>query len=247
MERRLIWNRVSIGCRQLTPAFHPPLSSKEFDLILCKICAASTKELIHPSTDQRFYRCEQCDFVFKSEIHYLSANDALKEYDLHTNSIEDSSYVDYFKRFIDSAVVGYVTIGRKGLDFGSGPSPVLAKILERDYGFDMDIYDLFYAPEKVSQDRRYDLITSTEVVEHLADPLAFFKFARDHLREDGLLAVMTLFHPEEDEAILKSHYLRDMTHISFLSLKTMKTVAALTGLEVVYTDHKRYTAFRKLG
>lgn len=142
-------------------------------------------------------------------------------------------------------MVGYVTIGRKGLDFGSGPSPVLAKILERDYGYDMDIYDLFYATEKVYQDRRYDLITSTEVVEHLADPLVFFKFARDHLREDGLLAVMTLFHPEEDEAILKSHYLRDMTHISFFSLKTMETVAALTGLEVVYSDHKRYTAFRK--
>ena len=224
---------------------HLPHLSKEFDLIFCKICNASTKELIHPTTDQRFYRCEQCDFVFKSETHYLSTSDELKEYDLHTNSVEDQNYVDYFKRFIDAAVGGYVTIGRKGLDFGSGPSPVLAEILERDYGYKMDIYDLFYATEKVYQDRRYDLITSTEVVEHLADPLAFFKFARDHLNEDGLLAVMTLFHPEEDEAILKSHYLRDMTHISFFSLKTMETIAALTGLEVVYTDHKRYTSFRR--
>lgn len=37
---------------------------------------------------------------------------------------------------------------KSGLDFGSGPSPVLAMIMERDYGFDMDIYDLFYSPEK---------------------------------------------------------------------------------------------------
>lgn len=144
-------------------------------------------------------------------------------------------------------MVGYASTGRKGLDFGSGPAPVLAEILERDYGYDMDIYDLFYATQKVYQDQRYDLITSTEVVEHLADPLAFFKFAWDHLNEGGLLAVMTLFHPEEDEAILKSHYLRDRTHISFFSLRTMETVAALTGLEVVYTDHKRYTAFRIRG
>jgi len=196
-------------------------------------------------TYQRFYRCEQCDFVFKSDHHYLSTEDELKEYDLHVNSIADQGYVDYFKRFVEAAVVGYVSIGRKGLDFGSGPSPVLAEILERDYGYDMDIYDLFYAPEKLYQDRRYDLITSTEVVEHLADPLAFFKFAIEHLSEDGLLAIMTLFHPEEDEAILKSHYLRDRTHISFFSLKTMETVAALTGLEMVYTDFKRYTSFRR--
>lgn len=220
--------------------------SKEFDLIYCKICNGPARELIHPTTDQRFYRCGQCDFVFKSEAHLLSAADELREYDLHTNSIEDYSYVEYFKRFVEAAVVGYATIGRKGLDFGSGPSPVLAQILERDYGYDMDIYDLFYATEKVYQNRCYDLITSTEVVEHLADPLAFFKFARDHLREDGLLAVMTRFHPEEDEAILKSHYLRDMTHISFFSLKTMETVAALNNLEIVYTDHKRYITFRKI-
>lgn len=213
--------------------------------MLCKICQADTRVLCHPITQHRYYRCEQCDFVFKSEVHYLSASDELREYDLHTNSIEDLRYVDYFKRFIEAAVVGYASIGRKGLDFGSGPSPVLATILERDYGYDMDIYDLFYAPEKVFQGRRYDLITSTEVVEHLEDPLAFFQLVRGLMCEDGVLAVMTLFHPEEDEAILKSHYLRDQTHISFFSLRTMETVAALAGLEVIYTDHKRYISFRR--
>lgn len=213
----------------------------------CTICGASTRELSQPGTGHCYYRCDQCDFIFKAEEHWVSAEEERQEYDLHVNSIDDPRYVAYFKRFLDAAVVGHVTTGKDGLDFGSGPAPVLAEILERDYGYRMDIYDLFYAPEKVFVGRRYDLITCTEVVEHLRDPLAFFRLARELLQEDGLLAVMTQFHPEDDAASLNAHYLRDQTHISYFSFKTMETVAALTGLEVVYTDHKRFTAFRRLG
>ncbi|SCZ76443.1 class I SAM-dependent methyltransferase [Acidaminobacter hydrogenoformans] len=213
----------------------------------CTICGAMTRALIQPATGHCYYRCDHCDFIFKAEEHVVSAEEERREYDLHVNSIDDPRYVAYFKRFVEAAVVGHVTIGKNGLDFGSGPEPVLAEILERDYGYRMDIYDLFYAPEKVFAGRRYDLITCTEVAEHLRDPLAFFRLARELLQEDGLLAVMTQFHPEGDEAALKAHYLRDQTHISFFSFKTMETVAALTGLEVVYTDHKRYTAFRRRG
>jgi hypothetical protein len=165
-------------------------------------------------------------------------------YDQHCNSLDDPAYVAYFKRFIDSAVIDFAGKGRNGLDFGSGPSPVLSAILERDYGFSMDSYDLFYAPDKIYQNKKYDLITSTEMVEHLQDPLRYFKRFKSLLDENGLLAVMTLFHPDEDLDFLNSHYVRDKTHISFFSLKTMVRISELIGLDIVYTDQKRYISFR---
>jgi hypothetical protein len=174
----------------------------------------------------------------------ISPEEELFIYNLHNNSIHDSGYVDYFKRFIDKSIMSQTLYGREGLDFGSGPSPVLAMILEREYHFKMDIYDLFYAPEKVYIGKKYDLITSTEVVEHFMDPMAYFKLFRSLMKEDGLLAVMTKFHPLNNDKFLKWHYIRDDSHISFYSQETMKKIAELLKLEIVYMDKFKNTVFR---
>ena len=85
----------------------------------------------------------------------------------------------------------YASKGRTGFDFGSGPSPVLAELLSSNHGYTMDIYDKFYSPLKIYKNKKYDLVISTEVVEHLDNPIIYFKLFKELLNEQGTLSIMT--------------------------------------------------------
>ncbi|MFO7929019.1 MAG: class I SAM-dependent methyltransferase [Candidatus Humimicrobiaceae bacterium] len=210
----------------------------------CKICGSKTSKIFHKYPELKYYYCKACEFISKDERFILSPEKEYRNYNNHNNSINDPEYVDYFKKFLHSAVLKYCGSGKLGLDFGSGPSPVLAMILERDYNYNMDIYDLYYSPLKVYQGKKYDLVTSTEVTEHLKNPLSYFQIFRNCLKKEGLLSIMTLFYPNNQEQFLEWYYIRDKTHISFYTPKTMEIIGEKTGLKVIYTDHARYISFK---
>jgi len=211
----------------------------------CKICGEETREIMNEKLGVVFYYYDACEFISKDAEIKLTREEELALYETHENSIDDPTYVAYFKKFLNAAVLDYCTLPGKGLDFGSGPSPVLGMILERDYDFLMDIYDLYYSPEKTYEHKKYDLVTATEVVEHLKYPLEYFKLFESLLKDDGILSIMTLFHARDDAAFENWHYLRDITHISFYTQKTLESIAKMVGLEIIYTNEKRYTTFRK--
>ncbi|MBN2260010.1 MAG: class I SAM-dependent methyltransferase [Clostridiales bacterium] len=210
----------------------------------CKICGSETEEINYEQFDIKYHYCRKCEFISKDNRSIISAEEELKIYETHVNSIDDRRYVDYFKKFIDDAIMPFCGEGKYGLDFGSGPSPVLAMILERDYGYSMNIYDIFYATAKIYHGKKYDLITSTEVVEHLENPIKYFSLFSELMDCNTLLVIMTQFHPVEEEKLFKWHYMRDMSHISFYTSKTMSYISDKIGLEMVFTDHIRYTSFR---
>ena len=91
---------------------------------------------------------------------------------------------------------------------------------------------------------KYDLITTTEVVEHLKEPMQYFELFKQLMKENSILAVMTQFHPQNSNNFLQWHYIRDASHISFYSEVTMKKIAELIGLEIVYMDSFKNTVFR---
>lgn len=213
---------------------------------LCVLCQSRTKTIHHPKWGT-YYCCPSCEFISKDDEHLLSKDEEHSQYNLHNNSIDDPGYVVFFYRFLDQAVFPFADGGKEGLDFGSGPSPVLATLLERNHDYQMDIYDLYYAPEKVYEGKTYDLITSTEVVEHLREPLPYFELFSDLMKENSMLAVMTLFHPNDEELFWDWHYMRDPTHISFYKPRTMEYIASQAGLEVIYSNDERYTTFKKRG
>jgi hypothetical protein len=211
----------------------------------CKICGSQTREIVIETLGAAYYYCEACEFIAKDENLKLSHEEELGIYETHENSIEDPRYVAYFKKFLDAAVFNHYPKPGYGLDFGSGPSPVLATLLERDYGLTMDIYDHFYSPQKVYVGKKYDLVTSTEVVEHLDDPLAYFSLFESLLKDEGILSIMTLFHHNDNNAFRTWHYVRDQSHRSFYTVKTLEVIAEKTGLELIDTNHHRYSTFRK--
>ena len=149
-----------------------------------------------------------------------------QEYLHHNNTPENEGYVAMFKDFIEKCIDPYQDKIKAALDFGCGPGPVLAGLL-KEKGFEVDIYDKYFAPEKIFENKKYDLITSTEVLEHLADPLETLKTLKNHLNKNGILAIMTLFHPNNEEGFKKWWYRRDSTHISFYRPKTFEILAKM--------------------
>lgn len=212
---------------------------------MCKICGYVTYTIEHPTIGTIYHVCRACGFISKDETFYLSPAEEFDVYENHENSIHDERYVAFFEEFIHEAILPFENKGRCALDFGSGPSPVLAQLMERDYGYNYTIYDKFYAPDTNYKNSTYDLITSTEVMEHIANPIPVFKELRSLLRDDGILAVMTLFSPEIDDQIFGWHYLRDKTHISIFTPKSMEVIANKVGLKIIYCDDYRYTTFIK--
>ena len=211
----------------------------------CKICGKETIIVYDKQFKINYYRCPQCEYISMDEKAIISFDDERAIYDTHRNSIENQGYVDMFTNFIDKCVLPFKESGDL-LDFGSGPEPVLIQVLNRDYKFKTEYYDLHYAPEKVYENKVYDVIVSTEVIEHINEPLASFKMLVEHLNDQGILAFMTLYHLNDDEHFSDWWYRRDQTHISFFTLKTLKYIAKECGCEVVFTDHKRLTSFKKL-
>ena len=215
---------------------------------VCKLCQSPTVEAYLSHRQSLYHACGTCQLIFKDENCLISEEEELAIYNCHQNSIDDPCYVAYFNRFLEHAVFPYVSksSSKKGFDYGSGPSPVLAQILERDYGYQMDIYDLFYAPKNPCEGKKYDLVTCTEVVEHLQDPLTLFHLFRQLLKPDGILAVMTQFHHNDLSHFQNWHYVRDRSHIAFYTPVTMGYLANQAGLKVLYTDSERYTTLHAL-
>ncbi len=215
---------------------------------VCKICRGDTtlikKQSRKPELRRLYWRCLNCDFIFMDDRFILTPEQEISIYENHENSIDDPEYVAYFSRFIEHAILNHKrTENPVCLDFGSGPEPVLAQILRQQFGWQADIYDKFYAADTTYIGKTYDLITSTEVAEHLDDPMHYFRLFKKLLNPGGILAVMTLLHPSDDEAFKRWFYIRDMSHISFYSRRTMQQIAADLDLDIVYCDGHRHITF----
>lgn len=212
---------------------------------ICKICGNPCIPLAYDKIESRYHRCTSCEFIFKDTASLISDEESKALYDLHINTLDDLAYVSYFEKFIEKCIAGLIEAPVEALDFGSGPEPVLAQILRRDYGYVVDIYDMFYATQRVYEGKQYDLITATEVVEHLEEPLKYFRLFHSLLKTGGILAVMTQFHPNDVAKFENWHYRRDETHVSFYTPKTMAWIARNVGFEIVVVDAHKNITFKK--
>jgi len=173
----------------------------------------------------------------------MTPDEEMKRYGLHNNTLDDPRYVSYLEKFIKNAVMPYRNGKKSALDFGSGPEAALAEILIKKYDLSVDVFDIYFANDQGFKKRKYDIIVCTEVIEHIEEPLETFKLFYDLLNKDGILAVMTHFHKNDDEHFLKWHYIRDRTHTSFFSLKTLEVVSKQANLHVLFTDGVKMITF----
>ncbi len=202
----------------------------------CPLCGkAGGHGLFFEDKFRPYYRCPRCGLIFVPSPWQVSAEREKARYDQHNNDPADRGYREFLGRIIPFMEEFLTPRCRKGLDFGCGPGPVLAEMLEKK-GYAMETYDLYYRNDPaVLKDGAYDFVTATEVIEHLADPGSMVDRLLSLVRPGGILALMTRFFEEETD-FKTWFYKDDETHISFFSRESFLRMGEDRGREVSFRD-----------
>lgn len=198
----------------------------------CPLCQTDTHaEHYHRDRKREYLKCPRCYLVY---VHpsSLPAKDVEKlEYSLHENSAEDEGYVKFLSRLLDP-LKPYLSEQVDVIDFGCGPAPVLAQLMELE-GPEVALYDPFFAYYPENLTKQYDIITCTEAIEHFHQPHKEWALWLKMLRPNGMLAIMTK-RVIDKTRFAQWHYKNDPTHVSFFSEDTFAYLAEQHGFIVEY-------------
>lgn len=200
---------------------------------MCPLCfSESVRGFVTPKDGGRYGLCLSCDFRFLDPSLRLNARDERERYLLHKEDRGDEGYRKFVTPLMN-AILKHIPKAARGLDFGAGRIAVLASWL-REFGYEIDIFDAYFAPDEKVFSRAYDFIVTCEVIEHLYQPLKDFERLRGCLKPQGQLFVQTELYREE---ILFDdwYYRRDPTHVGFYSSRTFAWLGdrlGFSGLEI---------------
>lgn len=209
----------------------------------CPLCGESDCFLFFQDRSREFFRCGSCGLVFVPAEYRLSPYEEKIRYDQHCNGPDNQGYRDFLAAFLHPLMIR-LTKGKNGLDFGSGPVPLLAWMF-REEGFKMDIYDPYYADNPGVFNRRFDFIVACEVVEHLREPFPEFKRLFGALKPGGIFGIRTGMLPGQEQ-FAEWSYRRDLTHILFFSPPVLSWIAQKWNSELEFREGD-ITIFRKSG
>lgn len=200
----------------------------------CPLCLGADAKAFF--TDEKhggreFFSCPGCGLVFVPARFHPSPEDEKRRYDLHRNDPGDAGYRDYLNQ-LAAPLCARLRPGSRGLDFGSGPGPALAAMMEAA-GHPTRIYDPFYAPDLSALEEIYDFVAATEVVEHLRDPRGTLERMWSLVRPGGWLGLLTQ-SPPPAEAFGRWTYKNDPTHLVFYPKAVFGRLAGAWGAEVEF-------------
>lgn len=173
--------------------------------------------------------CSRCRLVFVHAEYHISRDAEYERYKLHHNSIEDSGYLIFLEQII-APFVARVCIGSNIIDFGSGPTPVMAEILEKR-GFVVATYDPFFSPDIRTITRTYDAVVCCEAAEHFREPMIDWSKMTACIGKGGIIALMTLRYNNVTD-LNGWWYVQDPTHICFYSQTTLEWISSHFGFEL---------------
>ncbi|PKM99215.1 MAG: hypothetical protein CVU78_07425 [Elusimicrobia bacterium HGW-Elusimicrobia-2] len=210
----------------------------------CPKCALCGGEAAPYSSAPHYFGCENCGFVFLDRTKVVSRPDEKERYLKHTNGQGEAGYAKMLEEFIKICVTPFTHAPGPALDYGSGPKPVLAGILEKR-GYKVDIYDPFFAPATNFDPEKYGIVTAVEVIEHMKCPLSDIRIIADILKPGGIFAGRTMFLAKEDFALW--WYRFDITHISFYSRESLSYIALETGMKAILFKEPCFFVMKKNG
>ena len=197
----------------------------------CPLCGHERVAPYFRDKRRPYLQCLRCRLVFVSPAYRPSRAQERAEYDLHQNDVDDPGYRAFLSR-LAIPLLQRLNPPATGLDFGCGPGPALAGMLE-EAGLEIALYDIYYAPDDAVLCRTYDFICATEVVEHLGAPGAELARLWSRLAPGGWLGIMTKL-VRDRAAFAGWHYKNDPTHICFFSRTTWDWWAQRVGAELTY-------------
>ncbi len=189
----------------------------------CTVCCTGQLQSFITVGEREYWRCLQCQATLMGSAAWLSPEQERAIYELHDNQPDDPGYRAFLGKLIEPLLAKLPARGAQGLDFGCGPGPALAQMLAQR-GITMALYDPAFYPDAQVLEHQYDVITCTEVVEHLHAPWHTFLELDRYLKPGGWLAVMTCFQTD-DRRFDHWHYRRDPTHVVFYKEETLALIA----------------------
>ncbi|CZF84936.1 Methyltransferase domain protein [Grimontia celer] len=201
----------------------------------CPLCKSADIADFEQDRRRRYFRCQECYLVFADPECLLSPEEEKAVYDKHENVVEDEGYRRFLSRLATPLMEKMGEGAKQGLDFGCGPGPALAAMLE-EAGHQMAVYDPYFAPNLSVLDATYDFVTCTEAIEHFYMPHREWRQLLSLVKPGGWLAIMTKL--VIDAPAFKSwHYKNDPTHVSFFSRETFRFLAERDGLDVDFVGN----------
>ena len=186
----------------------------------CPLCN-STSTLFCEKTKHLFYKCNTCHGIFRPKHTFLTAEEEKTHSEKHNNDVFDERYQNFVSPIVN-AVLQDFSSEAKGLDFGSGTGPVIAKMLT-DKGYQVQNYDLFFANEPSLLNQKYDYISCCEVMEHFHQPYKEFELLKSLLLPKGKLYCKTeVFNNQKP--FENWYYKDDFTHVFIYQHKTLEWI-----------------------
>lgn len=201
----------------------------------CPLCFSPEIREFHQDKLRHYLRCRHCLLIFVDASQLIDAAAEKAVYEQHENNPQDHGYRRFLGR-LSQPLTARLDPASEGLDFGSGPGPTLSLMLE-EQGYNMAIYDPYFADDKTVLQKQYDFVTCTEVMEHFYLPHKDWSLLLSLVKPGGHLGVMTKLATDA-EAFARWHYKNDITHVSFFSRETFAWLAEhyLLELDILGND-----------
>jgi hypothetical protein len=203
----------------------------------CPLCSGEA-HAFYKGKKQHYLQCEKCSGIFLHPDLRLTPEAEKTRYLHHNNDINDTGYQQFLQPVVDAIEKNY-SPESKGLDYGAGPGPVVAFMLEQK-GFSLALFDPFFHPSKEVLASKYDFITCTEVIEHFYNPLQEFKKLYEMLHPDGKLFCMTNIYREEIN-FAGWNYKNDQTHVFIYTAKTLAFISEIIGFKEIIINERLIT------
>jgi hypothetical protein len=198
----------------------------------CPLCHHPNPRPFFSDANRAYRWCPVCALIFTVREDLLAPKDEKARYDLHENNPQDLHYRRFLSQFLEPLVERIGPPPLKGLDFGSGPGPTLSVMLE-DMGYEMHLYDSYYARKPDALLQTYDFVTCTETIEHFYSPGKEWERLLKLVRPGGWLGFMTRLI-DDPSAFPQWYYKNDDTHVSFFSRQTFHYLADRDGLSLEF-------------
>ena len=197
----------------------------------CSLCNSTTRDF-DIANGREYVRCTGCKAILLSPENYLTPQAEKFRYSLHNNDVNDPGYINFVSPVVDQIKTDFNTKSA-GLDFGCGTGPVITSELKKS-GFQIELYDLYFHPNKKVLKESFDFIICCEVMEHFKNPLQEFKLLRSLLKNHGKLYCKTEVWNEAID-FQNWQYKNDQTHVFFYNRETLEWIRKnleFSGLEI---------------
>jgi len=191
----------------------------------CPLCEGESTVFYQHKT-RLYHQCKTCKGIFVDPSLIPDSIHEKSRYEEHQNDVNDEGYQKFVSPITNAILNNYSPLD-KGLDFGAGTGPVIAKIL-REQDYQIALYDPFfhYFPNLLNQ--TYDYIACCEVIEHFHFPAKEFDLLKSLLRKGGTLYCMTDIYDNSID-FHQWYYKNDITHVFIYQKETLEWIKETYG------------------